>query len=155
MSLEKITKPLNARHWIGHMEADYVYTLGVAGERFFKEIKENGRIMGAKCPKCNVVFVPPRMYCERCFEKLEEWVDVGKKGVVHTFTIATIDINGEKLAKPEIYALIKFDGTCGGIIHKIGETDTVYIGMEVEAVFKPQNERKASINDIAYFKPAK
>ncbi|MGB9778414.1 MAG: Zn-ribbon domain-containing OB-fold protein [Candidatus Bathyarchaeales archaeon] len=155
MSLEKITNPFNARHWIGHMEADYVYTLGVAGERFFKEIKENGKIMGAKCPKCNITYVPPRMYCEKCFEKLEEWVDIGKKGVVHTFTIATIDINGEKLEKPTIYALIKFNGVHGGIIHKIGETDTVYIGMEVEAVLKPPSERKASINDIAYFKPAK
>jgi uncharacterized OB-fold protein len=155
MSLEKITNPFNARHWIGHMEADYVYTLGIAGERFFKEIKENDRIMGAKCPKCNVIYIPPRMYCEKCFEKLEEWVDVGKRGIVHTFTIATIDINGEKLEKPTICALIKFDGVHGGIIHKIGETDTVYIGMEVEAVLKPQNERKASINDIEYFKPAK
>jgi len=154
MSLEKITDPFCARHWIGDMEADYMYTLGVAGERFFKELKENGRIMGVKCPRCNIVYVPPKMYCEQCFSKLEEWVDVGKKGVVHTFTIATIDINGSRLKKPEIYAFIRFDGAHGGIIHKIGEVDTVCIGMNVEAVFKLQNERKASINDIAYFKPA-
>ena len=154
MSLEKITNPFNARHWIGHMEADYRYTLGIAGERFLKEIKENARIMGAKCPVCGVIFVPPRLYCEKCFAKLEEWVDVGKKGEVYTYTIATIDIEGKKLEKPQIYALIKFKGAHGGLIHKIGETDKVYIGMEVEAVFKPPSERKASINDIAYFKPA-
>ncbi len=153
MSLEKIINPLNVRHWLGDMEADYVYTLGVAGERFFKEIKENGRIMGAKCPRCGIVFVPPRMYCEQCFAKLEEWVDVGKKGVIHTFTIATIDVDGSKLEKPVIYALIKFEGAHGGLIHKIGETDTVSIGMKVEAVLKPPQERKASINDIKYFKP--
>lgn len=154
MSLEKITNPFNARHWLGDMEADYCYTLGVAGERFFKELKRNGRIMGARCPSCGIVYVPPRMYCERCFEKLEEWIDVGKKGVVHTFTIATINIDGSKLEKPIIYALIKFEGAHGGIIHKIGDTNTVEIGMKVEAVFKPLRERKASINDIAYFKPA-
>ena len=154
MSLEKITNPFNARHWIGHMEADYRYTLGIAGERFLKEIKENARIMGAKCPVCGVIFVPPRLYCEKCFAKLEEWVDVGKKGEVYTYTIATIDIEGKKLEKPQIYALIKFKGAHGGLIHKIGETDKVYIGMKVEAVFKPPSERKASINDIAYFKPA-
>jgi len=155
MSLEKITNPFSARHWIGDMEADYVYTLGVAGERFFNELKKNGRIMGAKCPKCGIVFVPPRMYCERCFTELEEWVDVGKKGIIYTFTIATIDVDGKKLEKPVIYALIKFDGVHGGIIHKIGEADTVSIGMKVEAVLKPIKERKASINDIKYFKPAK
>jgi uncharacterized OB-fold protein len=137
------------------MEADYLYTLGVAGECFFKEIKENGRIMGVKCPKCGLIFVPPRLYCEKCFAKFEEWVDVGKKGEVYTYTIATVDIEGKKLEKPQIYAFIRFDGTQGGLIHKIGETDKAYIGMKVEAVLKPPSERKASINDIAYFKPAK
>ena len=155
MSLERITNPLRARHWIGDMETDYVYTLGVVGERFFKEVKENGRIMGAKCPGCNIVYLPPRLYCEKCFEKLEEWVDLGKKGVIHTFTVATMDVNGSKLEEPVIYALIKFDGVHGGIIHKIGETDKVSIGMKVEAVLRPPHERKASINDIEYFKPVK
>jgi len=155
MSLDKITNPLHVRHWLGDMEADYIYTLGVASERFFKEIKENGRIMGAKCPSCNVVYVPPRMYCEKCFAKLEKWIDVGTKGVIHTFTVATIDVDGKKLEKPVIYALIKFEKTCGGLIHKIGEAkpEKVKIGMKVEAVFKPSYERKASINDIEYFKP--
>ena len=137
------------------MEADYMYTLGVAGERFFKELKQKGRIMGAKCPRCGIVYVPPRMYCERCFSKLEEWVDVGKRGVIHTFTIATIDIDGSKLEKPVVYALVKFEGAHGGIIHKIGETDNVCIDMKVEAVLKPPRERKASINDIKYFRPTK
>jgi len=155
MSLDRITNPMHIRHWPGDMEADYIYTLGVAGERFFKEIKENEKIMGAKCPCCNIVYVPPRMYCEKCFAKLGEWVNVGKRGVVHTFTVATIDVDGKKLEKPMIYALIKFDGACGGLIHKIGETkpENVKIGLKVEAVFKPSHERKASINDIKYFKP--
>jgi uncharacterized OB-fold protein len=81
-------------------------------------------------------------------------VDVGKCGYIYTYTIATIDVDGKKLEKPQIYALIKFEGAHGGLIHKIGETDKVCIGMKVEAVFKPPSERKASINDIAYFKPA-
>lgn len=156
MSLDKISNPKHIRHWLGDMEADYIYTLGVAGERFFNEIKENERIMGAKCPNCNVVYVPPRMYCEKCFARLEEWVDVGKKAVIHTFTVATIDVDSRKLEKPVIYALMKFKRAYGGLIHKIGETtpDKVKIGMEVEAVFKPSSERKASINDIKHFRPA-
>ena len=72
MSTEHITNPLKLRHWHGHMEPDYAYTLGIAGERFFKEIKENGRIMGARCKKCGKIYVPPKLYCEECFEKLEE-----------------------------------------------------------------------------------
>jgi len=45
MSTEHITNPLKLRHWHDHMEPDYAYTLGIARERFFKEIKENGRII--------------------------------------------------------------------------------------------------------------
>lgn len=154
MSLEKISNPLNMRHWLGDMEADYVYTLGVAGERFFKELKR-GRIVGAKCGKCGLIYVPPKMYCEECFTELKDWIDVGKKGEVYTFTIATIDVDGKKLGKPEIYALVKFHGTHGGLIHRIAGTDTVTIGMRVQAVFQPISKRKASINDIACFKPMK
>jgi hypothetical protein len=139
------------------METDYIYTLGIAGERFFTEIKENGRILGAKCKRCNNIFVPPRLYCEKCFNKLTEWVNVGTKGVVYTFTMSYVDINGAKLTKPVIYALIKFDGAEGGLIHKLGEVEPheVKIGMHVEAVFKPQTERTGNINDIKYFKPEK
>jgi len=46
--------------------------------------------------------------------------------------------------EPTIYALIKFDGAVGGLVHKLGEVkpSEVRIGMAVEAVFKPQAERK-------------
>ncbi len=155
MSLEKITDPRKMKHWLGHMEADYRYTLGIAGERFLNEMKENARIMGAKCKKCDVVYVPPRMYCEECFEKLEEWVDLGTRGEVYTYTVAYVDREGKRLTEPVIYALITFGDAYGGLIHKLDEVkpEEVWIGMPVEAVFKPAYERKGLITDIKYFKP--
>lgn len=52
--------------------------------------------------------------------------------------------------------MIKVNSTNGGLVHKIGEANPkdVKIGMQVEAVFKPKEEREGSINDIKYFKPA-
>ena len=99
--------------------------------------------------------MPPRIYCERCFEKLEEWIDVGTKGTVHTFAVAYVDVDGSKLKQPTIYAMIKINGTNGGLVHRISEANPkdVKIGMQVEAVFKPEEEREGSINDIKYFKP--
>ena len=43
----------------------------------------------------------------------------------------------------------------GGIMHKLGEVDpdAVKIGMRVQAVWKPEEEREGSITDILYFKP--
>lgn len=157
MALGKIRDPRKIRHWMGHMETDYVYTLGIAGERFFKEIQENARIMGAKCSRCNIIYVPPKMYCERCFSELKEWIEVGSQGTVHTYTIAHIDIEGERLKQPIVYAFIKMKGTNSGIVHKLGEIspENARIGMSVEAVFKPREERVGSINDIKYFRPIK
>lgn len=155
MSLEKIGDSREAKHWIGHMEAEYQYTHGIAGEKFFKEMKENARIMGTKCNKCGLIYVPPRLFCERCFEKLGEWVEVSKKGEVHTYTIAHIDTDGSKLKEPIIWAMIKVHGVHGGFVHKLGEVDPkdVMIGMDVEAVFKVKKERVGSMLDIKYFKP--
>ena len=157
MSTEKIDDPREIRHWMGHMETDYTYTLGIAGDRFFEEIKKNARIMGSRCKKCSLVYVPPRLFCERCFEKLEDWMEVGKRGVVHTYTVAYIDIDGTKLKKPTIWSVIKIANAHGGLVHKLGETnpENVKIGMCVEAVFKAKNEREGSMLDIKYFKPVK
>jgi uncharacterized OB-fold protein len=157
MAIERITDTRHMLHWPGHMETDYIYTLGIACEKFFIEIKENGRILGAKCKHCSYVFVPPKLFCEKCFAKLTEWVDVGTQGVVYTFTVAHIDINGAELKEPVIYALIIFDGAEGGLVHKVGDIkpNQVKIGMKVEAVFKPQPDRTGNINDIQFFKPKK
>lgn len=155
MSLERITDPREIEHWTGHMETDYVYTLGIAGEIFFREIKENAKIMGAKCKKCNLIYVPPRLFCERCFEKLNEWVEVSKRGMVHTYTVAYIDVDGSKLKEPIVWAMIRIDDVHGGFVHKLGEVNSqdVKIGMRVEAVFEDKEKRVGSILDIKYFKP--
>lgn len=155
MSTEKMTDPRKIRHWIGDMETDYVYTLGLAGEKFLWEIKENARIMGAKCKKCGLIYVPSRLFCERCFEKLTEWIEMEKVGTVHTYTIARVDVDNSRLKKPTIWAMIKIDGAHGGFVHKLDELkpEDVKIGMRVEAVFKDKEERKGSILDIKYFRP--
>ena len=61
------------------------------------------------------------------------------------------------LTDPEIPAVIDIDGTSPavGIMHKLGEVDpqAVRIGMRVQAVWKPPEEREGSILDIKYFKP--
>jgi hypothetical protein len=42
-----------------------------------------------------------------------------------------------------------------GFMHKLGEVDPqrIEVGMEVEAVWKPDGEREGSILDIRYFRP--
>ena len=160
MGIEKVTQVAQTKPW--HEQLGYAgdllygqYTYGIAGERFFREIKDNGKLMGTKCERCGLIYLPPRIYCERCFSELKGWLDIEGKGKVHTYTIAYFDLDSSRLTKPVVLALVKFDGIYGGLVHRLGEVkpEEVSIGMPVEVVFKPKKERIGSILDIKYFKP--
>lgn len=153
--IERLQKTTDVTYWEGQIPMNYIYTVGRAGEKFFREII-NGKIFGAKCEACDLIYVPPRTYCEKCFARLEEhYVEVGTKGKVHTFTQCWETFDGIRKETPSIVAVIRIDGTQGGLVHWLGEINfkDVYIGMPVEAVFKPKKDREGSILDIKYFKP--
>ncbi len=152
--IERITKLDQVQTWYGDMPIESRYTAGLAGERFLRALKE-GQIMGVKCPGCELIYLPPRIFCLYCFSPLEEWVEVGSQGVVETYTILNVDLDGNPLQEPKIVVLVNIDGTHGGLIHFLGEVelDEIYIGLPVEAVFKPKKEREGSILDIKYFRP--
>ena len=139
--------------WLGNLPVTSRYTFGLAGEKFFRAIKDEGKILGTHCPKCEHIYVPGVLFCERCLSELEEWVDVGTVGAVHTFTLLYENYDGSPREDPELIALVEFGD--GGIIHRLGEIDPeeVEIGMLVEATFKPVEEREGSILDIVYFRP--
>jgi uncharacterized OB-fold protein len=141
--------------WMGDLPVTSRYTFGLAGERFFREIKENARIFGTRCNTCERTYVPAALFCERCMSELDEWIDVGTVGDIHTFTLLQRDYDGSPLQEPRIVALISFAD--GGLVHLLGEVDPdeVSIGLKVEAFFKPKAERKGSILDIEYFRPVK
>lgn len=164
MSVEKVTQVSQTKQLFGELSSGPEdvklygqYTYGIAGERFFREIKDNGRIMGTKCQKCQLIYLPPRIYCERCFGELKEWVEIEGKGKVHSYTAVHIDLDGNRLNKPVLMTVIEFSGVHGGLVHKLGEIafEDAKIGLEVEVVLKPVAERDGSILDIKYFKPTK
>jgi uncharacterized OB-fold protein len=139
--------------WLGDLPVVNRYTFGLAGENFFRTIKDEGRILGTYCPDCDHTYVPATIFCERCLGKLDTWVDVGTQGEVVTFTFLNVSLDGAPLEYPELIAFVRFAD--GGLIHHLGEVELeqVEIGMIVEAVFKPKADRVGSILDIEYFKP--
>lgn len=152
--IERITRLDQVKAWYGNIPIESRYTSGLAGERFLRALKE-GEIMGAKCPQCELICLPPRIFCPYCFSPLEEWVKVGSQGAVETYTVLKVDLDGNPLEEPKIVALVNIGGAHGGLVHFLGEVelDELYIGLPVEAVFKPKKEREGSILDIRYFKP--
>ena len=139
--------------WQGDLPITNRYTLGIAGERFFRAIKDEGRIYGSYCDECDITYVPAVTYCERCLSELTDWVDIGTTGEVHTYTLLYVNYDGTPRHDPEIIVFVRMGD--GGIVHRLGELDPqeVEIGMLVEAVFKPAKQRHGSILDIDYFRP--
>ena len=137
----------------GNLPVTSRYTFGLAGERFFRALKDEGRILGSHCLACDHTYVPATQFCERCMEELEASVDMGTQGEVQTFTWLFVNPDGSRREKPELVAFVQFGD--GGLIHRLGEVDpeVVVVGMPVEAVLKPPAERTVSILDIEYFKP--
>ena len=155
MAFDKNINPLKLHHQIGDMEADYIYTPGVAGDKFFKALRDEGKLLAIHCEPCNHTYMPPRMYCERCFSKLEKWVETEPAGVVDTYTLTHEDRDGEKLSEPVLVAFIRIDKTDGGLIHRLGgvEAASVKIGMKVKAVFVDKSKRTGGLTDIDHFAP--
>jgi uncharacterized protein len=147
--------PSAPQAWHGSLPVTSRYTYGLAGERFFRAIKDEGRIMGTLCPRCDHTYVPAAAFCERCLSELTEWVDVGTVGELHTFTLLFVDYEGKPLEEPELVGFIRFGD--GGLVHRLDgvEPDEVEIGMRMEAVFKPKTKRTGSILDIEHFQPVK
>ena len=139
--------------WNGDLPVVNRYTFGLAGEKFFRTLKDKARILGTYCPDCDHTYVPATIFCERCLAELDQWIDVGIRGEVDTFTILNVGLDGNPLETPQIIAFVRFAD--GGLIHHLSEIelDQVEIGMLVEAVFRPKKERIGSILDIQYFKP--
>jgi uncharacterized OB-fold protein len=153
--LEKVEKLHHAIAWEGDIPITSRYTAGIAGEKFFRAIKDEARFLGTRCEACDLVYVPATMFCERCFAELDEWVDVPNRGYVFTFTVLFRDLDDQPLDEPAVLAYVKLDDSTGGLIHYLGEIDLeeLYVGLEVEAVFKDAAEREGSILDIMYFRP--
>ena len=150
---EHIDRVTDLRTWPGEFPVSHLYTMGVAGERFFRQLKDGGRIMGSRCATCDHVYLPPSLFCPRCFAALDEWVEVGPQGTVRAVTTAHRGAGGEPLETPQRFALVQLDGAGDLLLHRL-DGAAVEIGAKVEAVLKVAAEREGSILDIRHFRPA-
>ena len=138
-----------------HPKAEYAWATGIAMGRFLKELKA-GKVVGTKCNNRGRIVVPPRIFCEYCFCRVENWVYLPDTGVVNTFSISHIAADTTRLKSPIIPAVVTIDGTTNaGLLHLIGgvKPENVRIGMSVKAVWIQPDLRKGSITDIKYFAP--
>jgi uncharacterized OB-fold protein len=136
-----------------NMVINYRYFAGKVGSRFFSQLRDKKKILGIRCNKCNLVYLPPRSTCGRCFSQLKKWVPLSDKGTLQTYTVIHHPQPTYPLKVPFAYGVIRLDGADTGIGHLLGEVDfsRLYIGLRLQAVFK--EDRQGNMMDIKYFKP--
>ena len=141
--------------WRGEIPIESLYTAGIGGQRFFKALKEKGKLVGTRCRPCNQVFVPSRQFCERCFAELTEEVRVQPDGVIKSFSYAYVDHIGGRLKHPVASALVQLEGATTVMLHRLLEVkdlSRISIGSRVKAVIKPKAKRTGSMLDIEGFR---
>lgn len=143
----------DARSWHGNIPMEHKYTMGVAGEKFFKRLRDKGEISATLHQGNDTPTLPPRLFDTDTFAPVDKWVKVGPGGTVDTFTVYG---EGGEDRQQRVLAVIRVDGADGGLVHWIGGCDAgeVEIGMRVKAVFEPKKKRTGALSDIRHFAPA-
>jgi uncharacterized OB-fold protein len=135
---------------------DQLYTIRHGwNSKFFKGLLE-GKIWGTRCPKCGDTWVPVRTHCWNLDCNLEKtkWVEMPLTAKVHTWTIAGWSGRSslKRLPIVLVYAVIGDSKVAiANELHGI-EPWNVEFGMPLKIVFKPKEERTATVTDF-HFEP--
>jgi len=135
----------------GRIAVPYTWWVGEVGSRFLIALRDEGKILGNRCPECQTVYVPPRRNCGRCFVDIDEWVELPDEGVVTAHTIVRYEYELQPARPPFAYAVIKLDGADVGLAHLVKkDLERLKNGARVKAVFK--EDRSGHILDIDSFR---
>jgi uncharacterized protein len=122
------------------VDLDYKIVTSPVHKRFDEQMRQ-GRIVGHKCPKCGLVYVPPKGFCPLCSVVTGESheVAVSDVGTVTSFTVITpIQYRGQKEREEYVLASLLLDGADSTVgQQRIGgmENKDVRMGMRVKAVW--------------------
>ena len=147
--------------WIVEQRWDltYQHTADDVTAHFLRTLRDEGRLVGIKCPECKRTLAPPRPICDEDFCRTEGWVDVEMHGTLELFTIMYLAIDGLP-EPPYVLAYVKpenADTAIPGFLEGIDLSDReaalaeLRIGRAVEIELRP--ERVGRMTDV-YFRLA-
>jgi uncharacterized protein len=133
------------------IEFDYTRSLGPVLSRFMAALAER-RILGARGADGRM-HAPPFEYDPKTAEPAQELTDVGPEGTVVSWSWMPEPLEGQPLAEPFAWALIRLDGADTAMLHAVdaGSAAAMRTGLRVRPRWA---ERPAgSIRDIVCFEP--
>ena len=144
-----MTQPLRAPLEIGF---DYTRSLGPTLSRFMAALADR-RILGSRSADGRV-YAPPFEFDPVTFEPPDDLVPVGPEGTVTTWSWAPQPLEGQPLAQPFGWALIRLDGADTAMLHVVdaGSAAAMRTGMRVRPRWAGQ--RAGDIRDIVCFEPS-
>ena len=148
VSLPYVTEPLRAPLEIGF---DYTRSLGPTLSQFMTALAGR-RILGSRGADGRV-HAPPFEYDPVSFAPSAELVEVGPEGTVTTWSWAAEPLEGQPLAHPFAWALIRLDGADTAMLHAVdaGSAGAMRTGMRVRVRWA--DSPAGHIRDIACFEP--
>ena len=129
----------------------YDYALGEVAGKFMDGLRER-KILATRCSKSAMVYLPPRAFCERSFEKCDSWVEAGSEGVIESSTIVVRGFEGSR-PPPIAIAFVRLDGVDSAIANYIEGMDLSNVdaamnlikpGARVRVEFIPEPQGKVT-----------
>jgi len=133
------------------IEFDYTRSLGPVLSQFMTALGDR-RILGARGADGRV-HAPPFEYDPVNSEPAGELIEVGPEGTVVSWSWMPQPLEGQPLAEPFAWALIRLDGADTAMLHAVdaGSAATMRTGLRVRPRWAPTPV--GSIRDIACFEP--
>lgn len=133
----------------------YDYALGEVTGHFMEGLKA-GKIWASRCSASSLVYLPPRSFCERTFDRCDSWVEAGHEGVIEQSTVVVRGFEGKR-KPPQAIAFVRLDGVDSAIGNYVDGLDLSDIpaamaaiapGARVRVVFAA--EREGRITDFSF-----
>jgi uncharacterized OB-fold protein len=125
----------------------------------YLEFLQSKKLMGSKCRKCGILYVPVRKLCPKCDISDMEWVEMSGEGELAAFTSITVGTpyfieKGYDRNKPYCFSIIKLKEGPRVSAQLVGvdesKPDTIKIGMPVKVKFLETEIKGETKTDLGF-----
>lgn len=122
-------------------------------ERFFNYATE-GKLMAAKCNKCETVLLPPRPVCTKCRSTDFSWVELEKKGKLLSYTVIHVSPVKFQSIVPYTVGIVELkDGPrLPGIVRGV-DPKKIKVGMDLRVDFDTSIQTQWPLWPRYFFRP--
>lgn len=130
---------------------DYTRSLGTTLSRFMTGLRD-GRILGGRGSDGRV-HVPPPEYDPDTAAPVTDLVEVGQLGTVRTWSWMAEPLEGQPLAHPFAWVMVRLDGADIPLVHVLDAAGPHEVSTGMRVRVRWAAERVGHINDIECFEP--